>query len=132
MPASPLRLIKNATEFCDTSMIADVPRFTRGIYVLYNYNRNRDLYDVVYVGMAGGEKTGVKVRLRSHLRSKRNTWTHFSVFQVWDNIREEEIRELEGIFRHIYRYDARANKLNKQKSFKALNKLRANYFDDWV
>lgn len=42
----------------------------------------------------------------------------------WDNIREEEIRELEGIFRHIYRKDTRANKLNTQRSFKKLTQVR--------
>ena len=35
-------------------------------------------------------------------------------------IREEEIRELEGLFRQIYRRDGRANSLNKAKSFKEL------------
>ena len=78
--------------------------------------------DVVYVGMAGGEvKSGIGGRLRSHKRKKGKAWTHFSAFEVWDNIREDEVRELEGIFRHIYRKDSRAGKLNKQKAF---NKLR--------
>ncbi len=34
--------------------------------------------------------------------------------------REEEIRELEGLFRQIYAKDSRANNLNKQRGFKKL------------
>ncbi|GAF97179.1 unnamed protein product, partial [marine sediment metagenome] len=32
-------------------------------------------------------------------------WTHFSIFEVWENITENEIKELEGLFRQIYRKD---------------------------
>ena len=42
----------------------------------------------------------------------------FSIFEIWDNIREDEIKELEGLFREIYKKDSSANKLNKQKGFK--------------
>ena len=120
MPISHLRLIKNSVEYCTRKEISAVPRKTRGIYVLYKYGHHFDSYNVVYVGMAGGENAGVKGRLQSHLRNKGDSWTHFSVYQVWDNIREDEVRELEGIFRHIYRKDSRAGKLNKQKSFMKL------------
>jgi hypothetical protein len=109
-------------------MIIDIPARTRGIYVLYKYQPKVDMYNVVYVGMTGA---GVKKRIQSHLRSKGTSWTHFSIFEVWDNIREEEIRELEGLFRHLYKFDTRANRLNKQKSFKPLNKMWSGYFDDW-
>ena len=74
--------------------------------------------------MAGGEKkAGINGRLRKHLKNKPDQWTHFSAFEVWDNIREDEVRELEGILRHIYRKDTRANSLNKQRSFKKLTKV---------
>ena len=62
---------------------------------------------------------------------KGHLWTHFSICEVWDNIREEEIRELEGIFRHIYRLDTRANRLNKQKAFKKLKKIQDNNLKNW-
>jgi hypothetical protein len=77
--------------------------------------------------MAGGEKkAGIGGRLRAHAKNtiKSRQWTHFSAFEVWDNIREEEVRELEGILRHIFRKDSHANKLGIQKSFKKLTRVR--------
>ena len=131
MPISHLRLIKNSVEYCTRNEISDVPGYTRGIYVLYKYRHHYDAYNVVYVGMAGGERAGVRGRLRRHLKYKGDFWTHFSVYQVWDNISEEEVKELEGLFRHLYRYDHKANKLNKQRGFKKLNQVRSDHFEDW-
>ena len=74
-------------------------------------------YDVVYIGMA---ETSIRRRLGTHRRHKAKFWTHFSYFEVWDNIGNEEITELEGLFRHLYRYDSRANALNRQKGYKGL------------
>ena len=42
-----------------------------------------------------------------------------------------EIIELEGLFRHIYRYDSRANKLNKQRGFKKLKKVKDSKYWEW-
>lgn len=132
MPIAPLRLIKNSVEFLPKARRTEVPKYVRGIYVLYKHVRRTGAFNVVYVGMAGGEYAGIKGRLRRHEQSKAGLWTHFSVYQVWDNIREEEIRELEGLFRQIYQLDSRANSLNKQKSFKKLNRLRSKTFGDWT
>jgi hypothetical protein len=132
MAVSELRLIKHCVEYIKRSKknIEDIPRKIRGIYVLYKKRPNKvkpkggDAYDVAYIGMAGGEKqAGVGGRLRSHNKRKEG-WTHFSVFEVWDNIREEEVRELEGILRHIFRNDSHANKLGIQRSFKKLTRVR--------
>ena len=124
MPVSELRLIKHSAEHLKRTQIKDVPKKTRGIYVLYKARPKIDAYDVVYIGMAGGEKkAGIKGRLLSHDKHKKG-WTHFSVFEVWDNIREEEVRELEGMLRHIYRKDKQANNLAKQKSFNKLTRVR--------
>jgi len=124
MPVSELRLIKNCMEFVHQDDVKNVPPKTRGLYVLFKYRPRLDKYDVVYIGMAGGEKkTGISGRLRSHLKKKANQWTHFSAFEVWDNIREDEVRELEGILRHIFRKDSHANKLGIQKSFKKLTRV---------
>ena len=134
MPISPLRLIKNSVEFYHKTRWDEIPHRVRGIYVLYKFNSRTGpsgSYGVVYVGMAGGENTGVRGRIRSHYKNKGNQWSHFSVFQVWDNIREEEVRELEGLFRHIYKFDARANKLNKQRGFKKLRLIKSKTFEDW-
>ena len=130
MPVSELRLIKHCVEFRDKSYIRKMPLRTRGIYVLYKKKSNKkkpkgEAFDVVYIGMAGGEKkAGIGGRLRAHVKKKPKEWTHFSAFEVWDNIREEEVRELEGILRHIFRKDSHANKLGIQKSFKKLTRVR--------
>ncbi len=132
MPVSELRLIKHCVEFCDKSYITKIPLRTRGVYVLYKKRANKknpkgEAFDVVYIGMAGGEKkAGIGGRLRAHARNnlKSIQWTHFSAFEVWGNIREEEVRELEGILRHIFRKDSHANKLGIQKSFKKLTHIR--------
>jgi hypothetical protein len=132
MAVSELRLIKHCVEFRDKSYIKKIPLRTRGVYVLYKKRSNKkkpkgEAFDVVYIGMAGGEKkAGIGGRLRAHAKNtiKSRQWTHFSAFEVWDNIREEEVRELEGILRHIFRKDSHANKLGIQKSFKKLTRVR--------
>jgi hypothetical protein len=136
MPQSPLRLIRKCAEYIPQEHVLKVPGGVRGVYVLYRRARNRrsknDNYNVVYVGMGGlGEHGGIRSRLRRHRRTKRGLWTHFSLFVVWDNIRDEEIRELEGLFRHIYRRDSQASALNKARSFRALRKLRDNRIAAW-
>ena len=102
-----------------------------GIYVLYDYDGKQNKYNVVYVGMA---RVGIRGRLWSHARSltKQNLWSHFSAFEVWDNIRDEEIAELEGLFRHIYRRDSQAMVLNKQRGYKQLKKISYKKLSEWV
>ena len=131
MAESVLRLIKRSAEFRSIDEVRDVPRRRRGLYVLYNRRRKAgvDHFDVVYVGMA---RTGMYARLVSHTKSKTRGWTHFSVFEVWDNVRDEEIVELEGLFRHLYRRDSKANSLNKQKKFQKAFKIRENDFSQWT
>jgi hypothetical protein len=100
-----------------------VPGGLRGIYVLYQRRPRSGAFNVVYVGMARAERGGIRSRLRAHRRKKKGLWTHFSVFEVWDNIREDEVIELEGLFRQIYGRDERSSALNKQRSFKKLKKV---------
>jgi hypothetical protein len=130
MPESPLRLIKRYAEFQPKQTLGSVPSKRRGLYVLYRKRREKrkDKYDVVYIGLA---TSGIRGRLESHERSKGELWTHFSAFEVWDNIRDEEIVELEGLFRHFYRKDTQANKLNVQRNFKRLSKVRQNDLRTW-
>ncbi|MFH1022931.1 MAG: GIY-YIG nuclease family protein [Planctomycetota bacterium] len=118
MRQSPLRLIERRLEHLSIESIDALPKGLRGIYALFEAKANR-IFNVVYVGMSDAN---IRRRLRSHRRRKANLWTHCSVFTVWDNIREEEIRELEGILRHIYRHDAKANSLNAMKSFRAMKR----------
>ncbi|HVN32959.1 MAG TPA: hypothetical protein VMT45_13340 [Thermoanaerobaculaceae bacterium] len=130
MPESPLRLIKRYAEFQPQAAVPSVPSKRRGLYVLYRKRRERgkDKFDVVYIGLA---TSGIHGRLESHKRSKGDLWTHFSAFEVWDNIRDEEIIEFEGLFRHFYRKDTQANKLNVHRKFKRLSKVRQNNLRTW-
>jgi len=130
MPISDCYLFKNSFEFLPASDIYKLPGRVRGIYVLYN-SLDEQHMDVVYIGMARGEKTGAKGRLINHKKTKSKLWTHFSVYEVWDNITKEQVEELEGLFRHIYRRDANANKLNVQKSYRSLRKIRRHSLEDW-
>lgn len=133
MPESELRLVKRIAEFIPKDRAKLLPRMLRGIYVLYKQRPNggRLKYDVQYVGMA---TAGMRSRLLSHTRSKRKgkLWTHFSAYEVWDNIRDEEVVELEGLFRHIYRKDSAASSLNIQKGFKKAKRVRQNDLSKWL
>lgn len=128
MPETELKLFKRCIEFRDRDEIKEIPPGIRGIYALLRWRPRLRQYDVVYVGMA---RRGVKARLRSHARTKRDLWTHFSVFEVFDNVRGEEIEELEGLLRHIYRRDSRSNRLNEQRSYAKLQRVRTKTFEDW-
>jgi len=118
---SPLRLLKRRQEFLPAEDVNALPRVMRGIYVLYKYRPRMRRYDVVYVGMAA--EGAIRSRLQSHKRKKKDLWTHCSVFEVWDNITPAEVKELERIFRHIYRRDSRASRLNVQRSFVRMKRL---------
>ncbi len=124
MEQSPLRLIKRKQEHLPKSEVNNLPAGLRGIYVLYRHRRRTGAYNVVYVGMArSGGRGGIRGRLKSHRHYKGDLWTHCSLFEVWDNIRDEEVIELEGLFRQIYALDQKANLLNKQRSFGLLRQV---------
>ena len=131
MPQAPLRLIKSCHEKIPQSETTRLHRGLRGIYVLFEHEpsrrRKNGYFNVVYVGLAGLKaNAGIHRRLRSHMKRKGKYWTHCSVFEVHDNITAEEIRELEGLFRHIYRADAQASRLNKQRGFRKLRRIRTS------
>jgi hypothetical protein len=136
MTESALRLIKRAAEFKSKEEVKLLPRMLRGVYVLYRQRviHGREKFDVQYVGMAAaGKRRGLRGRLESHAKSirKGKLWTHFSVYEVWENIRNEEVAELEGLFRHIYRKDSRASALNIQRGFKQVRRVRQNNLKAW-
>ncbi len=71
-------------------------------------------------------------RMRAHNRSKKgNAWTHFTIFEVHDNITNYQIRELEGLLRHIYRKDLKANSLAKQLRYKKFKRISNRDLKDW-
>jgi len=71
-------------------------------------------------------------RLRNHSKNKRKNskWTH-AIFVVWENIREEEIRELKALVREIFRKDETANSLAKQKGSVKLRSVRFKKSNEW-
>ena len=115
--------IKSALEYRHITELEIVPKQLRGIYALYQ--KRGKSYDLVYIGMSGKGANGkIRKRLFSHKRKRVGDWTHFSYYEVWDNITDTEIQDLEGLFRQLYRYDDRSNALNIQQSHKPLVKVR--------
>ncbi len=131
MGRSTLELIKRCAEFQPRAKLSSTRLKVRGLYALLRYRPRLKQYDVVYVGLA---TKSVGSRLRAHSRSKRKgrLWTHFSVFEVRESVGERVIRELEGLFRHVYRKDSRANPLNRQRRFRELLKVRINDLRKWT
>src|SRR5580704_13654250 len=123
--AQPLRLVRSCAQWIPKARIDSVPKGLRGIYALLRHRPRIRKYDVVYVGMADGD-AGIRARLKAHANSKRkrDLWGNFSTFEVWPNITEAEISELEGLFREIYRKDKRANALNRQRRCRQLQNVR--------
>ena len=120
---SNLRFIKSALEYRHIDELKDVPRNLRGIYALYK--KQGKYYNLVYIGMSGKEAKGrIRARLYIHKRNKSKIWTHFSYYEVWDNITDQEISELEGLFRQLYRFGSRANTFNKQQTHRPLIHVR--------
>lgn len=120
-----LRFIKRWKRYKPREKWRQIPRKTRGVYVLYEHVSGEN-YNVVYIGVAGLGRTGgggVRGRLETHnTRIKR--WTHFSLFEVHDNITREEIREFEALLLGIFRHDPRIQLANKQRGSKKLYQLR--------
>lgn len=120
------RWIFRFAEAVDRSDRNNVPRGTRGIYALLQQNRAG--YDVVYVGISA---SGIRGRLAKHDKAKADGWSHFSVFEVWPNVSEDELRQLEGIIRQLYHLDARANALNLQRKMHMLSHVHEKHLKGW-
>lgn len=121
---SPLRTIKRWRRYMPQEKLATVPRRTRGFYVLYEKDVETR-YEVRYIGIAGsGPKGGsIRSRLRSHKRHKKG-WTHFSFFEVHDNVSGEEIREIEALLLQIFRHDPRIQLSNLQTGSRKFRQAR--------
>ena len=115
-----LSLIMRGREFQPLKCIKHVPHKARGIYALLDGNESKDVYRVVYIGMSAAS---IRSRLRGHLKTKVNLWTHFTFLEMWPNIPEKQIKEFEGILRHLYRKDAKAQQLNEARSFDKLRPI---------
>ena len=115
-------LFKAFHEFVPIDKVQNLPRKMRGIYALYQADPP-DARNLVYVGMTDA---GAKGRIGKHAgaEAKVGKWSHCSVFEVWDNITQEQIEELEALLRHMLRKDSSANSLNIQKGSKTFAALR--------
>jgi hypothetical protein len=127
---APLRIIKRCRLYQKRGDWKPVPRLTRGIYVLYQ-ERKKGVFDVVYIGVGGTAKVArraITARLDHHHRTK-DDWTHYSFFEVHDNISGDEIRELESLLLEIFFRKSRSALVNIQSGTKALRKLASK--DAW-
>lgn len=114
-------LFKAFYEFVPAGEVSSLPKAMRGLYALYKEDEAGRL-NLVYVGMTDA---GAKGRLFKHnAGAKLGKWTHCSVYQVWDNITLEQIKEQEAFLRHMLRKDAAANSLAKQKGSATFWKLK--------
>jgi len=97
---SDLRFIRCFAEFLEPT---EISQLKNGLLYLRRVDDGKECYDVKYIGMSRGDRFGMNGRLRAHRRSKRkyDGRTHFSIFEVWDNVTKEEIEELEGFARHL-------------------------------
>jgi hypothetical protein len=125
------RLVKRWRRYEPLEKFKKIEGRTRGLYILYRKKRPK-AYEVVYIGVAGlgHGGGGVRSRLRRHRGAttkktkKRKNWTHYSFFEVHDNITRQEIKELEAMVLAIFRDDPRVKLANRQKGSKALRRLR--------
>jgi hypothetical protein len=115
MPSHQCFLIKRVAECVprNRKQIYEIPDYTRGIYALLK-KRGGSKYDVVYIGRATGKQVCFHSRISCHDKKKED-WSHFSLFEVHDNITREMIGELEALILHIYSQDSRTNPQNLQR-----------------
>ena len=124
-PQSPLRLFKRALIHHERDG-KRIPHGTRGLYVLYNERPGpRKIFDVVYIGVGGTKlASGIGARIWNHKREgKKSEWTHYSIFEVHDNVSGEEILELESFLLRIFKYDSRVKLDNVKFGSKAFKKI---------
>ncbi|HWZ44339.1 MAG TPA: hypothetical protein VNW97_12745 [Candidatus Saccharimonadales bacterium] len=128
---APLRLIKRCRLYERRGEWNPIPHVARGLYVLYNQTSRKN-YEVVYIGVGGVSmgvaRSGVSSRIKDHDENRKVSWTHYSFFEVHDNIGRDEILELEGLLLRIFRHDSRIKLDNVQlgsTKLKALSKAPA-------
>ena len=122
---SPLRIVKRWKQYLPNNKegLSEIPPMTRGFYVLYKRNA-KGHQEVSYIGISGlGNKTALGGRIKSHAKRKKG-WTHFSFFEVHDNISGDEIRELESLLLAIFCDDRRIELSNVQTGSRKFSKTR--------
>jgi hypothetical protein len=130
MDDRPHFLLKSYVEHASKAEIGKfIPDLLRGIYVLFKYS-DEEKMNVVYIGRSAiGRTKGIGARLREH--EKKKDWSHFSAFEVWDNVPDSVVRELETLILLIYARDGSANKLNIQRKSKLFRNIIRKDRDSW-
>ncbi len=121
MPSRSCFFIKRIAEFEPRENIPDIWDYARGIYTLLKKKGSK--YNVVYIGRATGKQVCFHARISEHEKTKKD-WSHFSLFEVHDNITKEMIGELEELVLCIYSEDSQANAQNLQRGSSRFKKSR--------
>jgi hypothetical protein len=124
------KFFRNIIELQPWDKVEDLPNHVHGIYALYKRNKAGTKTRLVYVGMARGEKSGIKGRLRWHIKNKAKEWSHFSAFEFVEAHREL-IVELEALFLYLYAKDKNVNSLNVVRKSKIFRSVSRKSFADW-
>jgi hypothetical protein len=129
MPSTKLNLVKRCGEFIPRAQRNEVPLKTRGIYALLKQQVG-GRYKVVYIGIAT-KRGGIKARLQVHVnRWNEVKWSHFSFFEMWHNIPNSLIQEIEFLFLHIFRkHKTRGSKTLKLNTIMKSRKLKRITFE---
>ncbi|SRR6266566_1164742 len=129
MSPSSARFIKRCAQWVDRKESTQIPPATRGIYALLKRHKQTNRFDVVYVGMTA--RSSIGRRIARHKNDQKKIWSHFSIFEVTGNFSEDELKELEGLLREIYRKDKQANRFNRQKKCKKIQMVREDGLRKW-
>jgi hypothetical protein len=118
-----LRIVKRWKQYEPRERYLTVPPMTRGFYVLYKQGLQGQ-YKVHYIGIGGlGDKSAIGGRIKSH-QKRKSEWTHFSYFEVHDNIGADEIREMEQLLLAIFADDSRIALTNIRKGSRNFKEAR--------
>lgn len=115
--------IKGYQEHIPKEKVTQIQKGLQGIYILTKKVNSH--FNVVYVGKSEA-KEGMRKRLKDHLKTKES-WTHFSLVVLHENINFNMLSELEGLLLMVYRLDESANNINKIKLTSGFSELKKIY-----
>ena len=120
-------------EFLAMEEIKHVFDCDQAIYVLYQvFYEEGSAMDVVHIGACSGKEGDVKNCLIHHRNRDDISWSHFSVFAFREWVPTKDIKELAGLFSHIYRRDSYARSHSYAKAYKPLSRIKSRkVIDDW-
>lgn len=106
---SPLALVKRSAELISGHATEHIPANLFGIYVLYVHRKSTNKYDVQYIGTANRKnRQDIKSAIQEHKKNDTPLWTHFSTYELWDRILDEDQYHINELFKRIYKEDSKA------------------------